>query len=351
MKIIVLLVFWATTVSCNSTQESKENTGEYDVNEKTFVQINGVEQGMFIKGKNSNAPVLLFLHGGPGMPEYGLTKKHPTFLEDYFTVCWWEQTGAGLSYNKKVKMENITTDTIISDTIEITNYLIKRFNKEKIYLMGHSYGTFIGLKTAYIRPDLYYAYIGVAQIVNQVQSEKIACQFMIDEYRKSGNKKMAQSLEKYNLLDKDVIPKDYFKFRDKPMHELGIGTMHTMKSVISGIFIPIMQNREYTFTERMNIWKAKSLLLKKTKLLDDSMNADFTKEITTIAIPVYFMHGIYDYTVNYSLAKEYYQLLESPLKGFYTFENSAHSPIFEEPEKVIKILYDRLTETAALTKP
>jgi pimeloyl-ACP methyl ester carboxylesterase len=301
---------------------------------------------MFIKSKNYDNPVLLFLHGGPGMPEYGLTNKYPTFLEDHFTVCWWEQTGAGLSYSKKMEIENITTDTIISDTIAITNYLIKRFNKEKIYLMGHSFGTFIGLKTVHIRPELYYAYIGVAQIVNQTHSEKIAYQFMINEYNKLGNKKMAKNIEKYNLLAKDFIPKDYFQFRDKPMHELGIGTMHNMKSVISGIFLPIMKNNEYTFSERINIWKAKSLLLKKTKLMDDSMEMDFTKEITTIVIPIYFIHGIYDYTVNYSLTKEYYKIINAPLKGFYSFNQSAHSPIFEEPDKFIKILLeDVLKET------
>jgi pimeloyl-ACP methyl ester carboxylesterase len=123
------------------------------------------------------------------------------------------------------------------------------------------------------------------------------------------------------------------------MHELGIGTMHKMKSVITGIFLPIMQNGEYAFSERINIWKAKSICLRKSNLWDMS-TIDLSREITSIEIPVYFMHGIYDYTVNYSLTKEYYEKLDSPLKGFYTFEHSAHSPIFEEPEKVNKILLE-----------
>jgi hypothetical protein len=84
---------------------------------------------MFIKSKNINNPVLLFLHGGPGMPEYGLTKKYPVYLDNLFTVCWWEQTGCGLSYNKNVEIEHITTENIVLDAIEITTYLIKRFNK------------------------------------------------------------------------------------------------------------------------------------------------------------------------------------------------------------------------------
>ena len=74
------------------------------ISEKIFININGVEQGMFIKGKDKTKPVLLFLHGGPGMPEYAISRKYPVILEDYFTVCWWEQRGAGLSFNDEIQI-------------------------------------------------------------------------------------------------------------------------------------------------------------------------------------------------------------------------------------------------------
>jgi pimeloyl-ACP methyl ester carboxylesterase len=106
------------------------------ISEKVFVNINGVEQGMFIKSKDATNPVLLYLHGG--MPEYFLTQRYPTGLEDYFTVVWWEQRGSGLSYSTDIPPETLTLDQIISDTLEVTNYLRHRFGKEKIYLMGHS---------------------------------------------------------------------------------------------------------------------------------------------------------------------------------------------------------------------
>jgi pimeloyl-ACP methyl ester carboxylesterase len=308
------------------------------ISEKVFVEINGFMQGMFVKSDDANNPVLLFLHGGPGFPEYGLTEKYPTHLEEHFTVCWWEQRGAGISYNRNTNPNDLTIENIVSDTIEVTNYLRKRFNKEKIYLMGHSWGTLIGLYTVKEKPKLFYAYIGVAQIVNQLESEKIAYKYMIEQYSKINNKNMVKSLEKYNILSSNEIKKEYVAFRDKPMHELGIGTIHSMKSVISGIFLPIMRNKEYTFSERINIWKAKSMYLNKTNLWEIMMQTNVSEKITAIDVPAYFMHGIYDYTVNYSLAKEYYKTLKSPLKDFYTFKNSAHSPIFEEPEQVIKIL-------------
>ena len=308
--------------------------------EKTFVEINGLKQGMFIKGDNKNSPVLLFLHGGPAMPEYGMTQKYPTYLEKYFVVCWYEQRNAGLSYNKNTNLEELTVENIVLDTLEISNYLRERFNKDKIYLMGHSWGTLIGIKAVYQNPELFNAYIGVAQIANQLKSEQIAFEFMLEEYRNLGNKSMVKKLEKYNIPDCNSISIKYAKFRDKPMHELGIGSMREMKSVISGIFLPIMGNKEYTFSEKVNIWRAKSICLNKTNLWETMINKDLTKEITEINIPIYFFHGIYDYTVNYTLAKEYFNIINTPVKGFYTFSKSAHSPIFEEPEKVGRIILE-----------
>jgi len=106
------------------------------ISEKVFVNINGVEQGMFIMSKDVTHPVLLFLHGG--MPDYFLTQKYPTGLEDYFTVVWWEQRGSGLSYSTDIPPETMAVEQLISDTLAVTNYLRHRFGQEKIYLMGHS---------------------------------------------------------------------------------------------------------------------------------------------------------------------------------------------------------------------
>jgi pimeloyl-ACP methyl ester carboxylesterase len=336
MKKIIVIILCIIIISC---VHRKTNIGEImktNISEKIYVNINGLEQGMFIKGHKNN-PIILFLHGGPGMPEYPLTQKYETTIEEHFTVCWWEQRGASLSYNKNINFNEITIEQLVLDTIEMTNYLRNRFGQEKIYLMGHSFGTLIGLKTVKQRPELYYAYIGMAQITNQLDSEKIAYNYIMEHYT---NKNIIKKMKKYNIPAMDTMPLEYVALRDKPMHELGIGTMHDMKSVISGIFFPIMNFSEYTFSEKINLWKAKSLLLNRTNLWETMIATDFSKEILSIDIPIYFIHGIYDYTVNYSLTKEYYKILQAPIKGFYTFNQSAHSPIFEEPDKFIEILME-----------
>ncbi|PKO14567.1 MAG: alpha/beta hydrolase [Chloroflexi bacterium HGW-Chloroflexi-10] len=306
------------------------------ISEKIYININGVQQGMFIKSKDAAHPVLLYLHGG--MPDYFLTPRYPTGLEDYFTVVWWEQRGSGISYSSNIPPETMTLKQMISDTLEITNYLRNRFGKEKIYLMGHSGGTFIGIQAAEQAPELYYAYIGVAQMSNQLKSEKLAYEYMLKRFKESGNTTMVRKLEAAPVTLTDGTPDAYRAIRDTAMHSLGIGTTRDMHSVVTGIFLPSLASREYTFMEKINMWRGKSRS-GISILWNEMISTDLTSKVPELEIPVYFLEGIYDYTVSYTEAKSYFENLKAPIKGFYTFDQSAHSPIFEEPEKVQQILH------------
>ena len=313
---------------------------KWGISEKIFLEINGTKQGMFIRGKNTGMPVLLFLHGGPGMPTYFLSEKYPNGLEENFIVCYWEQRGGGISYNPSLKETDINTGQLVGDAIEVSDYLCKRFNKEKIYLLGHSWGTFIGIQAAQKSPDLFYAYIGVAQISDQRESEKQTYSFMMEEYSKSGDVKMAEKLSAYPVLKDDGVMISYFKsgLRDNAMHKLGVGTMRNMKSVVTGVFFPVMKCRAYTLREKINIWRAKAFLKNKTKLIDELFSNNLIIKVPRLNVPVYFISGSFDRTVSYSLSKAYFYKIESPRKGFYTFLNSAHSPLFEEPIKFNEII-------------
>jgi pimeloyl-ACP methyl ester carboxylesterase len=307
------------------------------ISEKVFVNINGVQQGMFIKGKDVTNPVLLYLHGG--MPDYFLTEHYPTGLEDYFTVVWWEQRGSGISYTADMTRATITLEQMISDTLEMTNYLRNRFGKEKIYLMGHSGGSFIGIQAVARAPELYYAYIGVAQMSNQLKSEKLAYDYMLQQFKENGNTSMVRKLEAAPVTMTGGTPDAYLITRDVAMHSLGIGTTHDMDSVITGILLPSLQSRDYTISEKINLWRGKSQS-GVASLWDTMLATDLSQQAPELDIPVYFFEGIYDYTCSYTLARDYFEKLKAPIKGFYTFEQSAHSPIFEESEKVQKILQE-----------
>jgi pimeloyl-ACP methyl ester carboxylesterase len=307
------------------------------ISEKTFVKINGVKQGMLIRSRDTANPVLLHLHGG--MPEYSLAQKYPTGLEDHFTVVWWEQRGSGISCRSDIPPKTLTPEQLISDTREVANYLRHRFGKEKIYLMGHSGGTFIGIQAAQRWPELFYAYIGVAQMSCQLKSEELAHAYMLARFREQGNKSMVGRLEAAPVTAAGGTPAGYLALREQAMHSLGVGTTHDMRSVITGIFLRSLTCRAHTLMEKVNMWCAKSRA--GASILWDSMPAtDLSRQVTQFDLPVYFVHGSYDCTVSYVLAKEYLAKLQAPVKGFYTFEQSAHSPLFEEPRKMNRILQE-----------
>ena len=188
------------------------------LSEKVFVDVDGVRQGMFIKSRDVSHPVLLFLHGGPGMPEYFLDRTHPTGLENDFTVCWWEQRGAGLSYSSDVPPESMTTEQLIDDAIAVTDYLRERFAQRKVYLLGHSWGSFLGIQVAARAPERYHAYIGMGQVAHQQWSEVLAYRYELEQFRKAGDEKMVRTLEAAPVTMDAPLPAAYMKVRDRAMH-------------------------------------------------------------------------------------------------------------------------------------
>lgn len=305
------------------------------MNEKIFVEINGLNQGMFLQSENIKNPVLLFLHGGPGSPEIAFTEKYPTGLEKIFTVCWWEQRGSGISYSPKIKPEEMTIEQMISDTIEVVNYLKERFNKEKIYVMGHSWGSLLGVLTVNQAPHLFQAYIGIGQVARQAESERLAYTFMLEEFRKANNKKMVRKLEKFPINNGGDINFRYLGVRSKSMMKLGVGIMHHCTSMME-IMMMVLSSKSYTLKEKFNFAMGGNFSIK--YLWDFVLDTDLINQVPELKVPVYILQGKYDYQVSYTIAMEFSQKLKAPVKGFYTFENSAHSPCFEEPQKMCNIL-------------
>jgi pimeloyl-ACP methyl ester carboxylesterase len=306
------------------------------ISEKIRVRVNGVEQGMFIKARDQTKPVLLFLHGGAGMPEYFLDRRHPSHLEDSFVVCWWDRRGAGLSYSKDAPPQALTLEQMVSDTLAVTSYLRDRFHQRMIYLMAHSGGTLIGIQAAARAPELYHAYIGIGQMTSQVRSEVLAYEYMRERYQQSGNTGMLRRLESAPPTLSVPLPASYMAIRDKAMHELGVGTMRGMKSVITGVFLASWLCPDYTIGEKLSLWRGK---FSSDKALWNAMLlVDIPALVPSVGLPVYFFHGGFDYTVSLPLARAYFDGLKAPVKGFYTFKGSAHSPMFEEPAAMRRVI-------------
>jgi pimeloyl-ACP methyl ester carboxylesterase len=307
--------------------------------EKTWVPINGVRQGMVIRGQSLDNPVLLVVHGGPGVPDYFLTERYPPQLEDLFTVVWWDQRGAGLSYDPTIPAASMTIEQFVSDTLTVTDYLRERFHQDKIYLLGHSWGSFIGIQAVARSPQRYRAYLGTGQMVYQLQSEKMAHDHMLAAYRQRGDAGMVHDLEAAPVSMTSGTPENYLKLRDKAMHQLGIGTTHDMTSVITGVFLASWTFPGYTIGEKIDLWRGRSFS-RSFGLWEQLIRVDLRETIPRLEVPVYFLEGKYDYTCNVELARDYLRTLQAPVKGFYEFDDSAHSPVLEQPVQAHRILQD-----------
>ena len=317
-------------------KDPSEKVIRESLSEKNVLTIGGKKFGYFMKSKDSRNPVLLYLHGG--MSDYFLTQKYPTGLDDLFTVVWLDQRGAGLSFDAESSTKQMDIEDMIVDIRDFTNYLRDRFSQDKIYLMAHSGGTYLGIKVIERYPELYKAYLGIAQISYQMLSEKKAYDYILEQYQDDRKRaKVYQELLHNPVELHNPIPAAYTRFRDYAMHDLGVGTMRNMKNVINGIFLPSLFFNEYSLADKINLWRGKASS-GISIIWDELINHDLMQESTSFKIPVYFLHGVFDYTCSYELAKEYLEKIEAPDKGFYSFEHSAHSPLFEEPDEFVRII-------------
>ncbi len=181
--------------------------------EKTFLEIGGLRQGMFIRSENPANPVILFLHGGPGSPELPMIipAEHPERLEKYFTVCYWDQRGAGMSFDESLTSADAALERYVEDTRDVTEYLRERFGVDKIYLAGHSWGSYLGVKVIEAYPELYAAYIGIGQVTRQQESERLAYDYMLTHATEIGDEEAVAQLQQFDPGAADFPTMEYFR--------------------------------------------------------------------------------------------------------------------------------------------
>lgn len=334
--LLLFVIVWVNSpgkLKVLTDESGKEFAGS--LTEKGWLEIDSIRQGYFIRSENPENPVILYLHGGPGSPELPLVEatEKGERLEKYFTVCYWEQRGAGMSYHKDISPASATISNFVEDTRAMTEYLKKRFGKNKIYLMGHSWGSYLGVKVIEKYPEYYHAYIGIGQITDQHLSEQLAYRYMMNHAMEIKDKDVIEKLSKYDPDAEDFPGNTYLmNVRTLTMNKYGIGITHQSYSMLTALKDLIMF-KGYTMTEKLNYLRGNSFALDhvfhyiiEDNLFDSSLSFD---------VPVYVIHGFFDYQVSYELAEKWINHIEAPDKALYTFEHSAHSPNMEEQERFV----------------
>lgn len=289
------------------------------------ITINGTKQEVMIRGTDRSNPLVIFVHGGPGVPETPYVRKYQNLLEQNFTVVQYDQRGSGKSYHFSEDYSNLSSEILVDDLLALTDYVEQEFNQEKVLLIGHSYGTYIATQAASKAPDKFTAYIGIGQTANWVNSELESLQFMIGQARLAGNDAEAEELE---LLREPITTGDAITPRDK-IREYG-GAARLINDN-ADIFKGLLFGTEYNLLDAVRFFKGNSM--SELNLQAELTEHDITELVDQLDIPVYFVMGQYDLMTSVNEARKYLDKLKAPLKEFVVFGQSAHYPQFEEKEK------------------
>ena len=303
------------------------------------ITLGGIDQWIFIRGTDKNNPVLIFLHGGPGAPVLGMSssRKMDTELIKHFTIVHWDQRGTGKSYNSDIPVDSMTYDRLTEDCNELIDYVRNRFNKQKVFIVGHSAGTITGIKTAHKYPKKIHAYVGVGQIINDYEQQILSYNFIVEEAEKSEDVKILNAIKAIGPPPLYELEKLYEKEKYIFQYE-GVLHKNSVKQMIS-FMLGFLTSPEYTLSEGFRTFMGNGYRFTLNAMYDEIKSVNLTKEIQSINVPIYFFEGKYDMATPTVLVKNFYENLDAKNgKKIFIFENSAHMPITEEKEKYEDLL-------------
>ena len=303
------------------------------------VRLGGIEQTVLLRGHDATRPVLLFLHGGPGGTAMPLAHEFTSRLEEHFVVVHWDQRGAGKSYAADIPAESMTVAQFVQDCRELVQHLTHRFQQAKVYLVGHSWGTQLGILAASRYPELFHAYVGVAQVVNVRQAEAISWQFALAGARAARDGVTEARLSRMHPPAYDGRVEDLL-FERACVSRYGGSYVDPARD--QALFRKYFQSPEYSLLDLRKLKKGShwSLSLMWRQVVD----WDLPQQVPALAVPAYFLHGRSDRVTPTELVRDYVDSLAAPRKKLVWFERSAHCLPFEEPERFQQVLVEELLQ-------
>jgi pimeloyl-ACP methyl ester carboxylesterase len=306
------------------------------------VVLGGVRQWILIRGSDKADPVVLFLHGGPGAADIFLARHFDGKLTQHFVVVHWDQRGAGKSYDSDIPTAALNRDQFVSDICELSEKLKTRFNVPKVYLVGHSWGSEIGILAASRHPELFHAFVGVGQVVEKNEQEEISYRFALDMARNSQNALAIEELEEIG-----APPYENHKeltTQRKWLERFG-GVTHANKLTFNDYLKIGLTSPDYTLLDGLRFFRGQEFSEK--HMWEERMHTNLFQEVPRVDVPTYFFAGRYDYNTPSQLTERYFQQVNAPSgKQLVWFENSGHMIPYEEPEKYCDELLKVVKETS-----
>lgn len=307
--------------------------------ELTAVELNGRKQWLTIRGHDVEKPVLLFLAGGPGGSQLAASRKNLAALEEHFVVVNWDQPGAGKSY-RAANFAQLTPEQYVADAQELTLYLRDRFDEEKIYLFGESWGNLLGVWLVQRHPEQYHALVGAAQMVAFLETDTYDYELALQIAEERGDTGKAEALRRQGpppYYGNGVAMKvtEYIMYLSSYMN--GNPEIHSNYDTFGDIAAP-----EYGLYDKVNY--VRGLLRTMEALWPQLWEVDLRQQAPRLDVPVYFLEGRHDVNAPPYLVEDYVQTLEAPHNELIWFEHSGHSPWVEESQKVVDLMVNTVLQ-------
>ncbi|MFO8068632.1 MAG: alpha/beta hydrolase [Alkalibacterium sp.] len=335
-----LIVFSQITAYTPGIQDENGTPTEDSISELVEIELNGRKQWISLRGWDKNKPVLLFLAGGPGGTQMAAVRHELSALEKHFVVVNWDQPGSGKSYDAE-PIEHITDDTYIRDGYALTKYLSERFEQDKIYLVGESWGSALGIFLIDRNPEAYHAFIGTGQMIDFAETERIDYRIALEIAEGKNDNEIIEKLKENGpppYYGKDVTWKSavYLNYLSDYMTnnpEIDDTGYNTIRDIGSP---------EYGLIDKINYFRG--VINTFNHVYQQLYTIDLREDYVNIDVPVYFFLGRHDINAPTSLVEEYMNVLDAPKKEIIWFENSGHNPWINENDKFTEELLLRFSQ-------
>jgi proline iminopeptidase len=301
----------------------------------TDATIGGVKQRLWFRAVNATNPPVILVHGGPGASETALFRYFNADLEHRFLMVYWEQRGTGRSYRSDIPSESMTIEQFVRDLDEVVELVRDRFGKERVVLLGHSWGSALGILYTTRHPEKVAAYVGIGQVVDMAEGERLSYGYARTEATRRHHRRALKALDRIgpppHSVDEMLTSRKWVERFGGAFH----GNLSTGKLIWAAL-----RTDEANLVDLIKFGQGNRFSLRHLWPEFREFKVDGT--LTSFETPVIFLLGRYDWEVPSLLAARYFQRLHAPDKRLIWFEHSAHNPPFEEPELFNRTLIDVL---------
>jgi pimeloyl-ACP methyl ester carboxylesterase len=303
------------------------------IDQQMLVPINGTKQWITIRGRDRNNPILLFIHGGPGAPEMPTSWTFQNGWEDYFTVVQWDQRGSGKTYNandsKKIG-PTITVPQMVADTEAMAGYLRATYHKPKIFVLGHSWGSLLGLTLAEKHPEWLYAYVGMGQMIDSVESERLGYLDTLKAAEDAHDQTAVRELRAIAPYPGKTLVLD--KINTERKWSVHFGGLSYRRDSYAYYYRGTELSPDYNDADLNAIDKGSALSLPRLLPAFGSVNFE---NATDFRCPIIMFAGRHDDTTSSEVVAQWFARVHAPMKKLVWFENSAHMIQIEEPGRML----------------